>query len=127
MGLDITMHFVKHDDNNPAIYSAGDPRFDIEKYPLCAYWRKNFFINSEIGDVYYKKRLDTSDYSFNCKAIKLTLDDLLLIKKNVQKLSPRVWSINTIELDKKGTLKQLREVIAEIKKGKYDVYAFCSW
>ena len=114
MGLDITMHFVKHDDNNPAIYLAGDPRFDIEKYPLCAYWRKNFFINSEIGDVYYK-------------AIKLTLDDLLLIKKNVQKLSPRVWSINTIELDKKGTLKQLREVIAEIKRGKYDVYAFCSW
>lgn len=124
MGLDVYIYSAEKQKNSPEIARGEFVWGDLN---VECYWRKNYFINSFFGDIYYEKVKDNPD--FNCVFIRLTLKDVYKLKRAIQKCSSECWQRNSLEDTRYPTLRQLRRLIADMKanQDKKVYYGLGSW
>lgn len=117
MGLDVYIYSAKKDKNAPEIvrgqYMWGDLKLE-------AYWRKNYFINSFFGDIYFSKEKENPD--FNGVYIRLTLQDIRKLKEAVKKCSDESWEGNSLDRNRYPTIRVLRKLLAEMEANPDRIY-----
>lgn len=117
MGLDVYIYSAKKDKNAPEIvrgqYMWGDLKLE-------AYWRKNYFINSFFGDIYFSKEKGNPD--FNGVYIRLTLQDIRKLKKAVKKCSDESWEGNSLDRNRYPTIRVLRKLLSEMEANPDRIY-----
>ena len=131
MGLDTYIFSVE----NPKDGKETPDVIPSDKFPYSplkeeAYWRKNYFINSYIGELYEKKRKeDLTEFNFNTVYVKVTYDDIKKLKRKINTLPHASWEANSLDPKKYPTIRLLRGVLREIKDnaGKRTFYAMSNW
>lgn len=117
MGLDVYIYSAKKDKNAPEIvrgqYMWGDLKLE-------AYWRKNYFINSFFGDIYFSKEKENPD--FNGVYIRLTLQDIRKLKEAVKKCSDESWEGNSLDRNRYPTIRVLRKLLSEMEANPDRIY-----
>ena len=132
MGLDTYILSVENPkggkDTHDVIPSA---KFTYSPIKEEAYWRKNYFINSYIGELYDKKRKggDLTEFDFNSVYVKVTYEDIKKLKKKINTLPHESWEADSLDPKKYPTIRLLRGVLREIKdnSGKRTFYAMSNW
>lgn len=132
MGLDTYIFSVenpKDGKETPDVIPSG--KFTYSPVKDEAYWRKNYFINSYIGELYDKKRKggDLTEFDFNGVYVKVTYDDIKKLKRKINTLPHSSWEADSLDPKKYPTIRLLRGVLREIKdnEGKRTFYAMSNW
>ena len=133
MGLDTYIFSVenpKDGEELPDVVSGAEFQRRFPSPSEEAYWRKNYFINSYIGDLYDKKRKgDLTEFDFNNVYVKVTYDDIKKLKRQINLLPHSSWELDSLDPKKYPTIRLLRGVLREIKDnaGKRTFYAMSNW
>ena len=133
MGLDTYIFSVenpKDGEELPDVVSGSEFQRHFPSPSEEAYWRKNYFINSYIGDLYDKKRKgDLTEFDFNNVYVKVTYDDIKKLKRQINLLPHSSWELDSLDPKKYPTIRLLRGVLREIKDnaGKRTFYAMSNW
>lgn len=135
MGLDTYIFSVenpKDGKETPDVIPADNFDKVFTYLPLKeeAYWRKNYFINSYVGDLYNKKRKgDLTEFDFNTVYVKVTYEDIKKLKRQINTLPHSSWELNSLDPKKYPTIRLLRGVLREIKDnaGKRTFYIMSNW
>ena len=133
MGLDTYIFSVenpKDGEELPDVVSGAEFQRRFPSPSEEAYWRKNYFINSYIGDLYDKKRKgDLTEFDFNNVYVKVTYDDIKKLKRQINLLPHSSWELDSLDPKKYPTIRLRRGVLREIKDnaGKRTFYAMSNW
>lgn len=133
MGLDTYIFSVENQKDGkelPDVISGSEFQCHFPSPSEEAYWRKNYFINSYIGDLYDKKRKgDLTEFDFNNVYVKVTYDDIKKLKRKINTLPHSSWEADSLDPKKYPTIRLLRGVLREIKDnaGKRTFYIMSNW
>lgn len=148
MGLDTYIFSVespKDDKELPDVVPGADFPYHFLSLTEEAYWRKNYFINSYIGELFMQKKKnkpkagvdfitdkpqeDTLGIDFNGVYVKVTYSDINRLKRKINMLPHSAWEVNSLDPKKYPTIRLLRKVLREMKDnaGKRTFYAMSNW
>lgn len=132
MGLDTYIFSVENPkDGKETPDVIPSDKFTYSPVKDEAYWRKNYFINSYIGELYDKKRKwgDLTEFDFNNVYVKVTYEDIKKLKRKINTLPHDSWVADSLDPKKYPTIRMLRGVLREIKDnaGKRTFYIMSNW
>lgn len=133
MGLDTYIFSVespKDDKELPDVVPGAEFPYHFLSLTEEAYWRKNYFINSYIGELFMqKKSKPKAGIDFNGVYVKVTYSDINRLKRKINMLPHSAWEANSLDPKKYPTIRLLRKVLCEMKDnaGKRTFYAMSNW